>query len=272
MKTKESSSISKSLCPVCNGAGKICKDVLRPDIYGEGAKTVPVVVPCPYCQSEQIRQTEVRKAHANIPLSFSEKLYDSFNWQIYRNKQNAVINTESQKTLIENLLLNYREWKKAGYGLYISSRTKGSGKTFLASVICNELMKNEGIKTRFVSASQLLDIAQSGDKESPDEYKREPIKLLCNCELLVLDDIGQKQSGQSWLNDILFTITDERMNKKLVTIFTSNVPLEELQIESRISERINKMSIAVSLPEFNVRTREAYQEKTQFLKNQNLIK
>ena len=177
-----------------------------------------------------------------------------------------------KQSLIESFLTYYQEWRKKGHGLYIFSKTKGSGKTFLASCICNELMERYGIKTRFVSATQLLEISQSGDKESPDEYKREPIKLLCNCELLVLDDIGQKKSGYDWMNEVVFRIIDDRMTKRLVTVFTSNLQVQELSLDDRIIERIQKMSFMVSLPEYNVRSKESYDEKTLFLKELGLLK
>ena len=209
--------------------------------------------------------------NSNIPIVFYDKNYECFNWNIYIDSTGKVIDLSKKKNLVENFLKSFKEWNEKGLGLYIYSKTKGSGKTFLASCLCNELMELYGIKTRFISATNLLDIAQSGDKNSYDEYRREPIKLLCNCKLLVIDDIGQKQTGKEWMNEILFKIVDERMTKKLVTIYTSNIPIEELGIDERVIERINKTSFAVGLPEYNVRSKEAYSEKLNFLKNMGLL-
>ena len=73
------------------------------------------------------------------------------------------------------------------------------------------------------------------------------------------------------MNEVVFRIVDDRMTKKLVTIFTSNLTIEELYLEDRIKERIIKMSLAISLPEFNVRSKEAYEDKVQFLKELGLM-
>jgi DNA replication protein DnaC len=134
-------------------------------------------------------------------------------------------------------------------------------------------MELYAIRTRFVSASNLLDIAQSGDKTSPDEYKREPIKLLCNCELLVVDDIGQKKNGQEWMSDIMYKIADERFKKQLSTIYTSNLKVDELNLNEATIERMKLgIFLEIKLPEFNVRSRESYNEKVSFMKEIGLLK
>lgn len=272
-KTKEEFSTLKtsydySICPTCKGTGwKIYES--SPEGY-EGVMTY-YADKCPTCSGGLHERTEIVKKVSNIPLTFYDKNYLSFDWNIYRDSSGRKIDLSKKKLLVEDFLKNYKRWKSKGYGLYICSKTKGSGKTFLASCLCNELMELYGIRTRFVSATQLLDISKSGDKDSPDEYKREPIKLLCNCELLVIDDIGQKRTGYEWMNEVVFRITDERMTKRLVTIFTSNLTIEELNLEERIKERINKVSLSLRLPEFNVRSKESYDEKLQFMKEMGLV-
>ena len=74
------------------------------------------------------------------------------------------------------------------------------------------------------------------------------------------------------MNDLLFRIVDERMTQKLVTIFTSNIVIDRLSLDERITERINKMSHPVSLPEFNVRHIESNNNKAEFLKRIGLVK
>jgi DNA replication protein DnaC len=227
--------------------------------------------PCPTCKGGHAERVETVKKTSSIPVVFYDKNYESFNWNIYRDNSGKIIDMTKKKNLVEDFLKGFNEWSKEGLGLYIHSKTKGSGKTFLASCLCNELMERYAIKTRFVSATNLLDIAQSGDQNSPDEYKREPIKLLCNCKLLVLDDIGQKKTGAQWMDDILFRIVDDRYTQKLVTIYTSNMSIQGLEVDERIKERMIKVACSVSLPEYNVRAKESYEEKLSFLKKRGLI-
>lgn len=268
--TKGNRSISKqsydySVCPTCKGTGM---RVYQYNPYPEEEEySEPYAEPCPTCNGGLAERSVTAKKNSNIPMVYYNKNYECFNWNIYKDKNGDTVDMSKTRRYIEDFLKNYRKtWKPEGYGFYIFSVTKGSGKTFLSSCICNELMEIYGIKTRFVNATELLEISQSGDKSSDNEYKREPIKLLCNCELLVIDDIGQKKTGYDWMNEVLFRIVDERMNKKLVTIFTSNIRLEELNLDDRITERICKVSYPIHLPEFNVRNREAYDKKMDFAK------
>ncbi|SCW28207.1 DNA replication protein DnaC [Eubacterium ruminantium] len=269
MRTSETMNLrDSSVCPTCNGTGWInAEKVLVNGIWYEN-----IVKPCPACNGGLEERTETMKKVSNIPSVFYNSDLKNFDWSIYKDEYGKTIDMRGRELLINNFIAEYKEWKKEGYGLYIFSETKGSGKTFLASCICNELMKRYAIRTKFVSAVNLLNIAQSGDKESYDEYKKDPIKLLCNCELLVIDDIGQKKGGYDWMNDLLFRIVDERMTQKLVTIFTSNIVIDRLSLDERITERINKMSHPVSLPEFNVRHIESNNNKAEFLKRIGLVK
>ena len=254
-----------SVCPTCKGEGRIIVKKKCPEVYGDDYE-VECAEPCPTCNGGHFEKVEEAKRLSDIPSVYYDTSYDCFNWNIYIDESGKSFDLSKKRIIVEDFLRNYKKWRVKGLGLYIHSKTKGSGKTFLASCLCNELMELYAIKTRFVRTTDLLEISKSGDQDSPDEYKREPIKLLCNCELLVLDDIGQKKTGYDWMNEVLFRIIDDRVNKGLVTVFTSNLDINELTIDERIKERINKMSVSMSLPEFNVRSRSAYEEKAEFIK------
>ena len=262
--TKDSCS-DLSVCPTCKGTGYEVFEEAHPEVYGNDV-SVCMAQECHTCRGATSSRTEMFKKSSNIPLAYYNNKYADFDWSIYQDSTGNTINLEMQRKAVNDFINAYREWKEEGLGFYIYSKTKGSGKTFLASCLCNELMQRYNIKTLFVNTSKLLDIAQSRDKDSPDKYKREPLELLSNCELLVLDDIGQKRTGGEWLSEILFKIIDDRMNQKLVTIFTSNLELDALNIDERIIERINKMAFTLGLPEYNVRSREANQSKVNFIK------
>lgn len=259
-----------SVCPTCSGTGYEIYKKRCSEVYGND-RLIEFAHKCPTCNGGLSQRVESVKKMSNIPLAYYDKRYASFDWTIYRDETGKVVNMAKKKRVVDEFLKNYMSWRAKGYGLYIFSKTKGSGKTFLASCICNELMQLYGIRTRFVSATQLLDISKSGEPDSPDRYKREPIRLLCECGLLVIDDIGQKKTGYDWMNEVCFRIIDERMTGGLVTIFTSNLQVDDLNLDERIIERINKVSLAMSLPEYNVRAKEAHNEKTRFLKDMGLI-
>ena len=260
-------------CPACSGSGYVlvrkCTARER-DTYGEGV-TAEYAEKCPVCNGGHVEKVEEVKKKADIPTAYYDKKYDAFKWDIYRNEKNEPVDTAKSKRMVETFIRDFDEWENEGMGLYIWSRTKGSGKTFLSSCLCNELMDLKAIRTKFVSASNLLNIAKGADDKALDKYERDPIGLLCNCKLLVIDDIGQKNTGGEWLTDILFRILDERTQGKRVTILTSNLRMSELQFDDRIIDRINKSCQSLQLPEYSVRTREATETKVRLFKRLGLI-
>lgn len=140
-----------------------------------------------------------------------------------------------------------------GAGLYFYSKTKGSGKTFLSTILGNELTRR-GKRVRWYGVTNLLqDIKASYDRESGTS-SAEIINLCKTAEILILDDIGvEKQS--SWVNETMYTILDERLTHARPTIFTSNIRPLELQYDARVTDRISRMTELIEMPEENVRQR-----------------
>lgn len=265
---KENTSALMTLCPECKGSGKIS---IFKTIEGY-SYPVEFLADCPVCKGGQSQRAEIRKSFSNIPQSYYQSRLKDFDWNIYRDKDSQPVKMTSKKLFVDGFIEKFEEIRREGKGIYIYSRTKGSGKTFLASCICNELIDRYAIKTRFVRATDILNIAQSGDKSSPDEYEKNRLKIYSECELLVIDDIGQKKTGLEWLSEELFKIIDDRYTKKLVTVYTSNLRINELEIDDRIIDRINKTAIEFPLPEYNVRSREANKEKIDFFRKLGLIR
>ena len=102
-------------------------------------------------------------------------------------------------------------------------------------------------------------------------YEKNPIEVLCECELLVLDDLGQKKTGENWLDDILFRIIDYRYQHKKVTLITSNIELKKLRLDDRVADRLNKMCQPIPLPDYSFRQKESREKKLEFLKGLGLV-
>ena len=257
---------SATKCERCNGSGmyifqqrasEYAKKNGKDHIYGERDPLIWVGTKCPYCNGGFADNVSIAKKDAELPSAFYNKRLKDFDWDIYVDDTGKPANTLGTRKAEEAYIEKFEAAEEENKGFYIYSRTKGSGKTFLASCICNELMSNRAIRTRFVNASQLIDISQSGDKSSYDEYKRNPTKLVYECKFLVLDDLGQKNTGGEWLEDILYKLLDYRMLNKRMTMITSNIPMQELPYNERILDRINNLCVGVHLPEICVRSKEA---------------
>lgn len=210
--------------------------------------------PCPYCNGGQA-YIEDLKQKADLPESYYDVDMDRFDWGIYG------VDMSKQKMLAEKWILDHNAFREEGMGLYIWSRTRGSGKTYLASAICNSMMKTHRRKTRFVNVAKLIEISKEQDG----------IQQLIDAEVLVLDDLGQKGTGIDWVGDLLYSIFEERGNKKRLSIVTSNVDPKELQIDDRVADRMNMQMIELKLPEIRIRAMKAAETKKQLLMNVGVI-
>lgn len=267
-------------CEYCHGTGmymfeqkasEYARENGLDHIYGTKDFDIWVSKKCPYCNGGFAENVKEVKKFSGIPHTFYDKRMDAFDWDIYIGDNGKSADVTNVRKGINSFVNQFETWEENCMGLFIYSRTKGSGKTFLASCICNELMSTRAMKTRFVNASDLIEISNSGDKNSFDEYKRNPMKLLHECKFLVIDDLGQKNLGSDWLADILYKLLDYRMIHNRITIITANMPVEEIPFEERIKDRINKMCMPMHLPEICVRSKETRANKIELLKKVGLM-
>ena len=273
IKITKTISSSQDECPVCHGSGYIIREVVTDaakEVYGESATPCPYSFPCPECEGAKAKRLFEVKSRSDIPASFSDKRMKDFLWDKYTDITGSTVSTENARKFTESFVNDFEKWQDKGIGLYIYSQTKGSGKTYLASCICNELMQKYPMVTKFVSVSKIIDISKK--YEASKDYKaKDPIELMQECKLLVLDDIGQKNTGIAWLDDLLFKILDARYQKRLVTIFTSNLKPEELDLEDRIVDRIVSMNQVIQLPEWKFRFEKETDIRAEFFESLGIV-
>ena len=128
--------------------------------------------------------------------------------------------------------------------MYLWSRTPGSGKTFLACCLARSLMIKYDLQMRFITAPDYIDMV--GEK-------------------IKLDDIGA-QSGGEWQRQEIFRLVNDRMETGKITIYTSNMSTDSLNVDSRTRDRIVKASVELQMPEESLRRKKAEMEQQQFLR------
>lgn len=96
----------------------------------------------------------------------------------------------------------------------------GTGKTFLAACIANELLKN-GYKVRMTSFSVISD--ELWNAPSKDEY----ITDLCKYHLLILDDLGAERKTE-YMQEMVYKIVNARYVAGVPMIVTTNLTRGEL--------------------------------------------
>lgn len=106
----------------------------------------------------------------------------------------------------------------------------------------------------FYKASELQTLYNAQFRGTPDMQEKASLryykikKLLMTAELLVLDDIGIRQKITDAFENELTEVIDARDSNVLMTIYTSNLPIEKLAdtLGDRIASRIEGMTEAIA--------------------------
>lgn len=224
------------VCPICEGLEWILK-------IKDG---VEIAVPCK-CREKAVMSRRLR--FADIPEAFRGMDLRSFRMDVYRKPESKKMVSDACK-IIKTYLDDFESQKERGMGLYIWSRTKGSGKTRIAAGIANELMKNYAVKFA-VSLTILQEIKNTWRRDT--EYsENQLLDALYTTDILVIDDFGVERPAD-WTNDKMYQIINERYINQKITIFTSNDPLDKLSYDDRITNRIKERTYQIAFPEESVR-------------------
>lgn len=168
--------------------------------------------------------------------------------------------------LVENYINQFEEMYKKRQGLLFYGDV-GTGKSFTAACIANELLDNNVpvIMTSFVKILQNI----QGD---PEEEKN-IIALLNKARLLILDDLGTERSTDYALEKV-YNVIDSRYLSGKPLILTTNMNISDMQEAKdirykRIYDRIFEMCFPVKLCGRSWREKEA---EDRFDEMQNLMK
>ena len=203
------------------------------------------------CECMKERRMNNRLNFANIPDAFKDVELSNFGSSVYKkeeSKQAIKIVVGIVKEYLKDLDNNLKQ----GMGLYIYSKTKGSGKTRLAISIANELMKKHNTQVKFATSPQILnEIRATWDKDS--EYTESKLlDALSTTKVLVIDDFGTEEV-KGWVNDKYYSIINQRYINRKTTILTSNHSLENLEYDDRIISRIRERVYQISFPNEDIR-------------------
>lgn len=158
-----------------------------------------------------------------------------------------------------------------GLGLFLYSKPTqankfgtGNGKTTSAITLLNEYtlqrahqhmrginkLTHKANPSLFVKSSDMQNTYNSQFRGTKDMQEEASIKYyrlkhaMMNVELLAIDDIALRSGSEAFINEV-YEIIDHRAVEGLTTIFTSNIPLSELEAiyGDRIVSRINGMVV-----------------------------
>lgn len=139
------------------------------------------------------------------------------------------------------------------FNLYIYSTNTGNGKTSWALRMIQSYLNKIWFKAKleckclFINVPYFL-LALKDNLSNKNEYTEYVLENIYNADIVVWDDIGNKEVTQ-FENDNLLSIIDNRINNGKSNIYTSNLNLNEMHLHlgDRLTSRIINSSKNIEL-------------------------
>lgn len=161
-------------------------------------------------------QIEKLLGNSGIKKRFKDRTFENFKID---NQNKAAY--ENSKLYADN----FQKFKETGEGIYFSGGF-GTGKTHLAVAIALELIKRGTPVICMTAIDLLAEIRKTYDRDrNVSEYQI--LKVYKEVDLLVIDDLG-KEYCSDWATSMLYDIINDRYERCLPTIITTNYNDEDL--------------------------------------------
>lgn len=202
--------------------------------YRDRVSKVPCICECQKKIIENEREAEkrrekMRKVQELKQTGFSSK--QMINWTFENNDGSQPRVFHIAKKYVEN----FAEMRSMGKGLLFHGDV-GAGKTYVAACIANALT-DKGIPVMMTNFARIANKLQ----ERFDK-RQSYLDSLSKFDLLVLDDLAAERSTE-YMQEIVYTVIDERCRSGLPMIITTNLSIEAIKNpqntnDSRIYDRI----------------------------------
>lgn len=189
------------------------------DVY----RMMPIACDCARAKAAAIEEEEKRKEADKLRREcFTNP--ELFGWTFAKDDGKDAKMSKAARMYVEN----FGKMLTEGKGLLFYGPT-GRGKSFIAGCIANALMDKEKpcLMTNFSSIEKSYRNRFDARESNNLDFSR--FKLLC------IDDFGAERDT-SYMQEIVFSVIDERYQAKLPMILTTNLSLEELKKPKNITE------------------------------------
>jgi DNA replication protein DnaC len=187
-------------------------------------------------EEEQNKQDRLARITAYRNTGFKDRELQKCRFDHDDNK------SKKASDMCRNYARRFEDFKKAGKGLILFGGV-GTGKTFLASCIANELIDN-GVPCLVTNFARIINTLQ-GMYEGKQNY----LDSLNEFDLLVIDDLGIERNTE-YVNELVYNIIDARYRSGKPMIITTNLKYSDLHntddtSKARIYSRIIEMCLPV---------------------------
>lgn len=244
----------------CEKCGEVTERILDfPLLDGSGRTIKKTVTVMCRCRREEMKEMEMRfereermrKMTTLRRLSLMDERMKGIDFTTYKQTEdNAKVFAIAKK-----YVSNFEQMKQKGQGIMFYGGV-GTGKSYTAAAIANELLKSlrPVVMTSFI---RLLEELRKFKDETADMYK----DGLNSADLLVIDDFGAER-GTDFALENVYDIIDSRYRSGKPIILTTNLDIATMREctdirYSRIYDRIFEMCYPVKTAGKSWRKKEA---------------
>lgn len=217
-------------CQSCPGLN-LCPNIVagyQPNLNLENKQITLNYTACTKLQAyaEEVKQKHLVTTIAQTPLDIKEARFEDFNPE----KSSRELMMAVKDVFKITTIYTPNEFIKGVY-LYGSY---GVGKTYLLGALANEFAKKKKIASCIVYWADFLRELKGSFEDNSMNYK---INQLRSYPLLIIDDIGSETVSPWARDEVLGTVLQYRMQNRLLTCFSSNYSLSELEQYYKDSSR-----------------------------------
>lgn len=232
-------------CSVCHKPLEIEKNVLGV------IKMLPIMCDCE--KEELARQKE--EAHLQAIRDAKRKCFaGDFSRLSEASITAAALEHPKEAAIARRYINNFSGFYADQQGLLLYG-TNGTGKSFLAAGICNELIEG-GHDVHFTTFSRIDRETNAGTRADRKIY----LDSLNDYALLVLDDLGAERDSE-YMQELVFTVIDSRYASGKPMIITTNLTMHDLKNpqtaqQSRIYDRVLQICYPVQMSGDSIRRKD----------------
>jgi DNA replication protein DnaC len=225
--TEADERVEEGVCPLCRGAGFVRKDV--PLDHADFGRAFPCR--CVLEEREEERLARLQRYSNLGPLTRLT----------FANLMSRGRSTDpGSQERFAKAVAAAQQFAQEPSGWLVLGGPSGCGKTHLAAAIGNASIER-GYPAFFLVVPDLLDHLRAAYGPGSEVSYDELFEQVRNASLVILDDLGG-HSATAWAQEKLFQLVNHRYNHRLPTVFTTSVPLEEM--DERLRTRLSDASLS----------------------------